>query len=127
MSRIIHDAPRGPTLRVGQSLTVSRPLSLTCMSATMRHVNAEHSRPVSDCWAHDTRRFEPQVGMDATDTTTLAGSPSIAVLIPCRNEAATIATVVSDFAHALPTARIFVYDNNSTDQTTAEARKAGAI
>ena len=65
--------------------------------------------------------------MDATDTTTLAGGPSIAVLIPCRNEAATIAKVVNDFAHALPAARIYVYDNNSTDQTGAEARKAGAI
>lgn len=65
--------------------------------------------------------------MDATDTMTHAGGPSIAVLIPCRNEEATIAKVVNDFAHALPAARIYVYDNNSTDQTAAEARRAGAI
>ena len=48
----------------------------------------------------------------------------IAVLIPCYNEAATIGTVVTDFAPALPTADIYVYDNNSTDDTR-EHRRAG--
>jgi glycosyltransferase involved in cell wall biosynthesis len=65
--------------------------------------------------------------MDAAEMTSCANEPCIAVLIPCRNEAATIAKVVSDFARALPNAAIYVYDNNSTDQTSAEARKAGAI
>ena len=65
--------------------------------------------------------------MDAADTTTHPGAASIAVLIPCRNEAATIAKVVSDFARALPGTPIYVYDNDSTDQTVAQARKAGAI
>ena len=50
----------------------------------------------------------------------------IAVLVPCFNEDAAIATVVADFRAALPTARIFVYDNNSTDRTAAVAREAGA-
>jgi glycosyltransferase involved in cell wall biosynthesis len=50
----------------------------------------------------------------------------VAVLIPCRNEAATIARVVSDFKTALPGARICVFDNNSTDHTVARARAAGA-
>ncbi|MBU0730899.1 MAG: glycosyltransferase [Proteobacteria bacterium] len=50
----------------------------------------------------------------------------IAVLIPCYNEAATIATVVNDFAAALPDAQIFVFDNNSTDSSADIARKAGA-
>lgn len=51
----------------------------------------------------------------------------IAVLIPCYNEAKTIAKVVSDFKKALPEATIYVYDNNSTDHTDDIARKAGAI
>ncbi|MBF0295852.1 MAG: glycosyltransferase [Magnetococcales bacterium] len=50
----------------------------------------------------------------------------IAVLLPCYNEAATIGQVVADFRQALPTATIFVYDNNSSDQTAANAREAGA-
>jgi glycosyltransferase involved in cell wall biosynthesis len=51
---------------------------------------------------------------------------SIAVLVPCYNEEAAIATVVADFRAALPTATIFVFDNNSTDRTVAVARAAGA-
>ncbi len=50
-----------------------------------------------------------------------------AVLIPCYNEAKTIAKVVSDFRAALPGADIYVYDNNSTDHTDEIAREAGAI
>ncbi|NQV44720.1 MAG: glycosyltransferase [Rhodospirillales bacterium] len=52
---------------------------------------------------------------------------SIAVLIPCFNEALTIAKVITDFRKALPDGDIYVYDNNSTDGTVAEAKKAGAI
>ena len=52
---------------------------------------------------------------------------SIAVLIPCHNEAATIAKVVRDFRAALPDAAIHVYDNNSTDGTAAAAEAAGAL
>ena len=51
----------------------------------------------------------------------------IAVLIPCYNEAATIEKVVTDMAAVLPEAVIYVYDNNSTDDTAALAAKAGAI
>lgn len=54
-------------------------------------------------------------------------SPSLAVLIPCFNEAAAIADVVSGFRQALPGATIYVYDNNSTDGTAVIARQAGAI
>lgn len=50
----------------------------------------------------------------------------VAVLVPCYNEEAAIGTVVRDFRAALPGARIFVYDNNSTDGTSAAARAAGA-
>lgn len=52
---------------------------------------------------------------------------AVAVLIPCCNEEASIGTVVADFRVALPDARIYVYDNNSTDHTVAVARAAGAV
>ncbi len=52
--------------------------------------------------------------------------PRFAVLVPCFNEEAAVATVIADFRQALPTAEIFVYDNNSSDRTAAVAREAGA-
>lgn len=51
----------------------------------------------------------------------------VAVLIPCYNEAQTIRKVVSDFRRVLPEAVIYVYDNNSTDETARLAREAGAV
>jgi glycosyltransferase involved in cell wall biosynthesis len=50
----------------------------------------------------------------------------IAVLIPCYNEELTVAEVVRDFRAQLPDARIYVYDNGSTDGTAEVARRAGA-
>jgi glycosyltransferase involved in cell wall biosynthesis len=50
----------------------------------------------------------------------------IAVLVPCYNEEAAVATVVADFRKALPSADVYVYDNNSKDRTAAVAREAGA-
>jgi glycosyltransferase involved in cell wall biosynthesis len=57
----------------------------------------------------------------------MISSMRIAVLVPCFNEEAAVATVVRDFQKSLPSAAIYVYDNNSTDRTTARAREAGAI
>ena len=51
----------------------------------------------------------------------------IAVLIPCYNESKTIEKVVKDYKKALPEADIYVYDNNSSDNTDKIAKKAGAI
>jgi len=51
----------------------------------------------------------------------------IAVLIPCYNESKTIEKVVKDYKKVLPDADIYVYDNNSTDDTDKIAKKAGAI
>ncbi len=51
----------------------------------------------------------------------------IAVLIPCYNEAKTVAKVVKDYKKALPEATIYVYDNNSSDGTDKLAKKAGAV
>lgn len=50
----------------------------------------------------------------------------IAVLIPCYNEALSIAQTVADCRKYLPDAEVYVYDNNSTDETVAIARRAGA-
>lgn len=51
----------------------------------------------------------------------------VAVLLPCYNEEKTIGKVVRDFREVLPSADIYVYDNNSTDCTVEEATAAGAI
>src|SRR6267154_6307541 len=58
---------------------------------------------------------------------TIPPSMRVAVLVPCFNEEAAVATVVSDFRKALPAAEIFVYDNNSGDRTVEVARAAGAV
>jgi glycosyltransferase involved in cell wall biosynthesis len=55
-----------------------------------------------------------------------SSSPRVAVLVPCFNEEAAVATVVAGFRMALPSAQIYVFDNNSTDRTAAVAREAGA-
>jgi glycosyltransferase involved in cell wall biosynthesis len=54
-------------------------------------------------------------------------SPAIAVLLPCFNEEAAIAQTVAGFRAALPSATIYVYDNNSRDRTVEVAAKAGAM
>lgn len=52
---------------------------------------------------------------------------TIAVLLPCYNEALTIKKVIKDFSKELPTADIYVYDNNSTDGSGKLAADSGAI
>jgi len=54
-------------------------------------------------------------------------SPSVAVVVPCYQEAKSIGKVVADFRHELPLAKIYVFDNNCTDGTAAIAAQAGAI
>lgn len=51
----------------------------------------------------------------------------IAVLIPCYNEAVTIKKVINDFQKVLPEATIYVYDNNSSDNTAEIAKAEGAV
>ncbi|HMG47446.1 MAG TPA: glycosyltransferase family 2 protein [Allosphingosinicella sp.] len=51
----------------------------------------------------------------------------VAVLLPCYNEEAAVAQTVAAFRAALPDARVYVYDNNSSDRTREEAAAAGAI
>jgi hypothetical protein len=63
----------------------------------------------------------------ADAVTGLSRELRVAVLLPCRNEERTVGKVVSDFRTALPQARVYVYDNDSTDHTAERARTAGAI
>jgi glycosyltransferase involved in cell wall biosynthesis len=62
-----------------------------------------------------------------TDRDETRRGPSVAVLIPCYNEEIAIGKVVADFRAALSGAKVYVYDNNSTDATIAVAMAAGAI
>ena len=56
-----------------------------------------------------------------------AAAPRVAVILPCYNEAAAIAATVAGFRQALPGAAIYVFDNNSSDDTATIAAAAGAI
>lgn len=51
----------------------------------------------------------------------------VAVLLPCKDEEAAIASVISDFRRVLPHSTVYVYDNASSDLTAASARAAGAV
>lgn len=61
------------------------------------------------------------------DRSSLGEFGRVAVLVPCYNEALTIAKVVEDFRRELPGATVYVYDNNSTDGTADIAREHGAV
>ena len=65
--------------------------------------------------------------LNAASQALLAEAPRVAVLVPCYNEARTVAGVVTAFQAALPSATVYVYDNNSTDGTAEQARAAGAV
>jgi len=52
---------------------------------------------------------------------------SVAVIVPCYNEEQTVEKVVKDFKKYLPQATIYVFDNNSSDETSEVAKKAGAV
>src|SRR6185369_520583 len=64
--------------------------------------------------------------MLANDDNQPVASKRIAILIPCHNEELTVAEVVTDFRTELPQAKIFVFDNNSTDRTVECATAVGA-
>lgn len=59
--------------------------------------------------------------------TEILSDTAVAVLIPCFNEEATVAGVVTAFRTVLPDATVYVYDNNSTDRTAERAQAAGAV
>lgn len=62
-----------------------------------------------------------------SEAITAAMQADIAVILPCYNEEAAIGATIAGFRAALPHARIYVFDNNSSDSTVAVARAAGAI
>ena len=76
--------------------------------------------------AHARERILEELAEISPHTTHVRGR-SIAVLLPCYNEAATVGEVVAQFRRCLPGAAIYVYDNNSTDATYDIALAAGAI
>src|SRR3990167_6437582 len=67
------------------------------------------------------------IQMDAFNWKISMNNLEIAILVPCHNEAITIANVIANFKKALPFSKIYVYDNNSTDNTAAIAKSCGAI
>lgn len=72
----------------------------------------------------ETQRFEKERrSSDGIDQRKLR----VAVLVPCYNEGTTIGSVVSDFRASLPDCTVYVFDNNSADDTIERARDAGAI
>ncbi|MFA6267036.1 MAG: glycosyltransferase [Pseudolabrys sp.] len=76
----------------------------------------------------DERTSSAAADAAGTRDAALARQPfRIAVLVPCYNEQAAVAKVVDDFRAALPDATIYVFDNNSTDNTMAVAQAAGAV
>lgn len=70
---------------------------------------------------------DPALRDPCASNTRLEPGREIAVIIPCFNEAHSIAEVVRGFKSVLPGAKIYVFDNNSTDQSIAIARSAGAV
>ena len=62
---------------------------------------------------------------DLPDDTALTEQPTVAVILPCYNEGKTIARVVEDFRRYLPGAILYVYDNNSTDDTVGSGQSGG--
>jgi glycosyltransferase involved in cell wall biosynthesis len=73
---------------------------------------------------NQTRRIQDEA---APPQTSFAKDRSIAILLPCYNEEATIGAVIDSFRRVLPSAVIYVYDNNSSDRTAEIAVTRGAV
>ncbi len=66
--------------------------------------------------------------MSQSETPRSTADPGeVAILVPCYNEAITVEKVVTDFRRVMPDATVYVYDNNSTDNTAELAERAGAV
>jgi glycosyltransferase involved in cell wall biosynthesis len=63
---------------------------------------------------------------DSTASSRSGHPEKVAIVIPCRNEATSVAKVVADFRRVLPQSQIIVVDNSSTDETALRAAEAGA-
>jgi glycosyltransferase involved in cell wall biosynthesis len=71
--------------------------------------------------------YQDRSGESLQRKSTSQADRSLAVLVPCHNEASAVARVVQEFRSNLPAALIYVYDNGSTDDTAQIARDSGAI
>ncbi|MYM72107.1 glycosyltransferase [Duganella sp. FT134W] len=69
----------------------------------------------------------PEAVLSDFTNVNILSNQRIAVIVPCYNEALTIANIVRDFNACLPQAAVYVFDNNSSDATIAVANEAGAI
>ncbi len=94
------------------------------MNTTTMYQGQDVQRAGSDPY-RDSAELES--GVTAQARAAAAVQPRVAVLVPCYNEAVTIATVVADFRRALPGCIVYVFDNNSTDGTIEIAARAGAV
>lgn len=92
-------------------------------ASELRAVRGVHSPVMRNCYSTACMKKEEQTERIGVDQ---SSSASVAVIIPCHDEEATIGTVVADFARALPGARIVVVDNASKDRTSKAAAAAGA-
>jgi hypothetical protein len=78
--------------------------------------------------AYVANQLEPTIQRKAEIGRTAAKAPTeIAILIPCFNEELTVGNVINQFRDELPHAKIYVFDNNSTDHTAERAGEAGAL
>lgn len=77
--------------------------------------------------ARPARRAFYDVVLSKLTNVSILSNQRIAVIVPCYNEALTIGNIVRDFNTCLPQAAVYVFDNNSSDDTMAVARQAGAI
>src|SRR5687767_9475074 len=77
----------------------------------------------------DARAFDSRSALLYRSRQSIVNSRSlrVAVLVPCYNEEVAIADTVKGMQAVLPDATVYVYDNNSSDQTSARAREAGAV
>lgn len=106
-------ATQRPPQPVAEAASPMQPLTVAALTEALRSAFPQDAPNAADAPREAmTPRPEP--------------SARIAVVLPCYNESATIAGVVAAFRKAIPDARIFVFDNNSTDATARIAREAGA-
>jgi glycosyltransferase involved in cell wall biosynthesis len=90
---------------------------------------AEKPAEIREITDHSNLNRAPQPvkrDLDRTEQTRLSSPLKVAILIPCYNEEASVAEVVKQFQAEVPAARIYVFDNNSTDETAKRAQEAGA-
>jgi glycosyltransferase involved in cell wall biosynthesis len=102
------------------------PIAFSCGSADTPGQDHAHTRQKTLQVSRASReaRERQEVLIDREE---LTRNVEIAILIPCYNEASAIGSVVTNFARVFPTANIYVYDNNSSDETAVLAAAAGAI